>query len=261
MVIYNGPVRTVHYVYEGISPSEEASIRDLQRAEDQVALADALQQLKLQYVRDERDLQAHRREMQLLLYGYSHEQNNSALAAVGRPYWGWGYGGAFAPGFGFAPGYGGYFGLPAFASAGFSDSSANSLAFGMGDEGVLKNELAKTIAGQATPEYAAQAGRNLINAMASAGQFENLRKKGVVPVLGPNDAGRLLFPSAEMPESRFGVKAGDEVTLTVRLGDKTAEVKGKVHSEDRDWLTLDTAAGQEMIRSSEILRVVKPAKK
>jgi hypothetical protein len=251
MVIYNGAVRSIHYVYDGVSPSEASSLRDLERAENDVALADQLQALKLQYIRDERELESRRRDVQRLLYGYSSETTASASAGVA------GY-----PGYGYGYGYPGYFGLSpystlyggSYATAGYTGTAMNSLAFGVGDEGVLKTELAKAIAAQATPEYAAHASANLSASLARASQFEGTQK-----ALGAK--GPIAFAAgAAGPESRFGLKPGDDVNVTVRVGDKTEQVKGKVHSEGPEWLTVDTDAGQETIRTSEIMRVVKPKK-
>jgi hypothetical protein len=254
MVIYNGPVRTIHYISDGVSPSESSSLRDLERAENDVALADQLQALKLQYIRDERGLQSRRRDVQQLLYGYSSQESASAAAGWGYPAgYGWGGGYGYPGYFGLSP-YNSFYGGGGYASAGYSASAVNSLANGVGDEGVLKNELAKTIAAQATPDYAAHASANLSAALSRASQFEGTQKalgaKGPITyAAGPAGA-----------ESRFGVKPGDEVNVTLRLGDKTEQVKGKVHAEGPDFLTLDTDAGQETIRTSEIMRVVKPKK-
>jgi hypothetical protein len=254
MVIYNGPVRTVHYVYSGVSPSEEASIRELQRAENEVVIADQLQELRLQYVTDERALEAHRRNLQELLYGYSSTTEAMAFAGFGT-YPGYGVtGGYFYPGFGtYSGGYSPYYGAPGTAFAGYTGTASNSLANGVGDEGVVKAHQAKTMADLGNPDYGARANANLSAALAQASHHEATR--AALGLKGP-----IALAGAAGPESRFGVKPGDQVTVTVRIGNKTEEVKGKVRGEDPEWLTLDTGAQEEMLRSSEVVRVVKPKK-
>jgi hypothetical protein len=282
MVIYNGAARTVHYIADGLSPSEDSSLRDLERAENDVAVADQLLALKLQYIRDERQLQARRTEVQRLLYGYSSETTAGLSGVTGAPgyfgygpygvsggyyYPGYGFSGAYGTGsYGFGAGYGGY--------AGFVGSGSNSLAYGVGDEGAIKTEIAKVLASESSPAYAAQARGNLIGAMLRAGESKALRDSKVVPVLGdPEARGLMKTPLAEpqpkprpegnpegKPESRRETTPSDPVTVTVRLGDRTEEVKGVIVAEDADWLRMRTNAGDELIRSAQVVRVVRALK-
>jgi hypothetical protein len=147
MVIYNGPARAVHYVYgPDVAPADVAAARDLERAENEVALADELQQLKLEYVRNERDMEAHRHALQRLLYGYSSVTYGNPLNLLGGG-WAWG---------GYYPGYGNYYSGYAWPYwGGYSSGygSVNSLANGVGDEGVIKTTLAGSALGlkQALP--------------------------------------------------------------------------------------------------------------
>jgi hypothetical protein len=133
MEIYNGPNRTVYHIPIGASAADQAKMRDADRAENDAALADQLASLRRQYVSDESFLQARRTNVQQLLYGYSSQTNFGYDLGWGG--WGWG-------------GYGGYlnyfgYGYPYF---GYGASSSNSLMWGIGDEGVIKRELARTLA-------------------------------------------------------------------------------------------------------------------
>jgi hypothetical protein len=282
LVIYNGPARTVHYVTDGsLSSSEDTSLRDLERAENDVGLVDQLLALKLQYIRDERQLQARRTEVQRLLYGYSSETTAGLAGATsGFPgsfgYGGFGgygvTGGFFYPGYGISgPGAAGYpFGV---GSGGFVNSGSNSLAYGVGDEGRIKTEIAHVLAGQSTPEYTAMATRNLMGAMARAGQSETLRNSKVVPVVTDAEAKGYFQRGYEVPpeprkdgkpegkpESRRDHQPDEQVTVTVRLGDRTEQVKGTLLGEESGWLHVRTGAGEEVIRTSEIVRLVRAPK-
>src|SRR5205085_6800326 len=126
--------------------------RDLEGAENAAMYAMDLQRLKGQYVASERLLEPERRFIQMALYG----QNINVATNDG--YLGFFSGG---PGFRFAGGYPNYaYGAYPFGglgagvaySGGRSVDVDRSLAFGMGDEGVLKNTLAQVIAQEATPQ-------------------------------------------------------------------------------------------------------------
>lgn len=266
MVIFNGPMRTVHYVYTGESPSEAASVRDLERAENDVALGDTVQQLRLQYLRHESELENRRHQVQMLLYGYSSETSAGLSGATGGlpAFAGYGpygvSGGYFYPGFGMTgpmaagSGYGYGYGAGA-ALAGFSASAgSNSLAYGVGDEGVVKTTLASTMPELAAPDFSARANANLHAALSNASQSKEMQKamgvKGPITLAGPGYGG----------ESQFGVSRDDAVSVTLRLGGKEEQLKGTVLAEDRDWLRVRTDAGDETIRKSDILRVVKTKK-
>lgn len=261
MVIYNGRMRTVHYVQDGLSPSDAATVRDLERAENDVAMADMVQDLRLQYLRDERELEARRHQVQMLLYGYSSDTTAGlsgaspfgGLAATYGPY---GVsGGFFYPGYGITGPYAAaypYAGGGVLA-AGFSAAAgSNSLAYGVGDEGVVKNVVAGTLSEPASPDFAARAHANLGAAWSRASQIAAFRSGAGLK--GPI----ALAAGEESMESRFGLHRGDNVNVTVRGADKA--ISGKVVAESPGWITIDTDAGQETVRTSEITRVVKPKK-
>src|SRR5206468_9103885 len=130
MVIYSGPNRTVHYFATPGSLGEASTLRELERAENEMEYVDSLQALRRQYVNNERYLDAGRAVIQDRLYGTAIESGGSSFFTGSAPYAG-GYGGYVGPFFG-----GGYFG----ESYGLSSSTrvARSLAIGVGDEGRLK---------------------------------------------------------------------------------------------------------------------------
>jgi hypothetical protein len=243
MVIYNGPVRTVHYINRGLTPAEQAAARDLEHAENEAVLASHLLDLRIQYVADEQALEAHRRHMQRLLYGYSSETTAQAGVFAG-------------PGYGYYPyyGYGGYWGRgwgggwAGYASV--SSSAFNSLAYGVGDEGVLKCAMAQTLAGQATPEHAARTSQVLSAALARASQYEpfraalGLRAKEPVP--------------PEMSEA--GVAAGAHVIVTQTLDGKMNKVEGDFISSDKDWLVIQTKEGRLRIPHAQVRGILERPK-
>ncbi len=63
--IWNGPLRTVYYSLPEGSPHRQALYRILQWAENEVALVEQLQQLKLEYVANDRRLESFRTARQL----------------------------------------------------------------------------------------------------------------------------------------------------------------------------------------------------
>jgi hypothetical protein len=169
MEIFNGSVRTVHYFLDRDAPAERAALSELERAENETALAGELAALRRQYVNDERFLEARRTNVQQLLYGYSTQYGTGLYAGwnydwspFGRssfacyPFGGLGYGGYPYGGSGGYP-YGGYYGYPPFYFGALAGTSAKSLSFGVGDEGRIKAEMARTLAGQAAPAHGVEA--------------------------------------------------------------------------------------------------------
>jgi hypothetical protein len=115
--IWNGPVRTVRYVYQDLSPSEEAVLKELERAENEANLADQMTQVRQAYVTTELVMEPRRRQVQYLLYGYNSDTTAGLLTAGGIggygfgaiPAYGYGYGGAYgAYPYAFNSGYGGF---------------------------------------------------------------------------------------------------------------------------------------------------------
>jgi hypothetical protein len=229
-VIYNGPNRTVHYTAVGLSPGEQTTLRNLERAENEVAVANDLAALRRQYIANERVMENRRHDVQMLLYGFASQYGSSAYAGTG--FGGYPYFGAY--GYPYANSGFGYTGALA------SSSSAASTAFGMGDEGSIKTEMARALANEATADRAALAARSLENAEARVAQSERLRS-----ALGTRNRGDVA-PVANEQAAR------GRVTVTLK-GDQ--KVEGTLVSEDSDWITVDTGNEEVSVRKSEAVRI------
>jgi hypothetical protein len=106
----------------------------------------------------------------------------------------------------------------------------------------MKREMAKTLAGQAVPEYAVRAGQGLSAALARASQYEPFRG-----ALG-------LRAKEPMPpeESMSGI-AADAPVVVSRMRDGKAEiVEGKFISSDPDWLVIQTKDGRMHIPQRQV---------
>jgi len=233
MEIFNGGFRTVHYVTPSyLSPSESSSLREMERTENELALSDQLFALRAQYAVNEQALEAKRRTMQELLYGYNREESSSYVAGSSGPVgaaWGGGWGGW---------GYGGGWANNVVASSG---TTTHTLAVGVGmNEGVVKNELAKYLATPAMSEQAALVYRNYRSALAGLERHPRLL------------AGLGL-------EGVEGTKAGFSGTDDVIYLKDGSTISGRVVKEDNDWLTVETRSGKakrtERVRTSEVTRV------
>jgi hypothetical protein len=222
MEIVEGASRTVHYFTKSDSPGERQAYRDLARAENEMAYADNLLALRRQYLFGERALEGSRQYLQPLLYGRTVDQAYNA--GLGGTY-SYGPGGYWGGGGGGWGGWGGGWG------GGAPGGATNSLAIGIGPEGVIKEELAKTFARQATPEYLAAIDRQYNQSVAAL----KPDKEGKPRFVGPED-----------------VQPPRMVTATLKGGDK---IEGKLLREDADWLVIQTKAGEERVRMSEVTRV------
>jgi hypothetical protein len=237
--IYNGPLHSVYYYAAGASPGELAGFRNAAYAQKQAELAGQLLDLRNQYVNDERVLESRRRTVQQQWYGYANQYS----PGYGAPYYG----------------YGGY-GYPWLGSGypflGFGNVTAsNNLAFGVGDEGPIKDQLARTLAGQATPEFAAMAGQHLDTALARVGGPANRdlargapEKTGIAPAgyeTTPADGFRLASPGAH-------------VIVTSKVGDTIDKVDGTLVRENSDWIVVKTAAGNRTIPKRQVVDILEP---
>jgi hypothetical protein len=256
MEIWNGPMRTVHYLYQpGLSPSEVGALGEMERAENEVALSDDLLRLRAQYVRNERVMEATRHAVQKLLYGYTSSTSDSFSAnygggGYGYPYWFGGAYGAYAnPASRYNYGFG-----PTSSFAGFSSSATNSLAYGMGDEGAIKTDMARTLAAQANPEYAAQAAQHLAYAVGRAGQYEPIRTALHLPKAeGGVGGGPIATAGFET------AKTGATLTVTRSVDGKSEKIEGKLLREDADWMVLQTKEGKRTISKKQITDVLEPS--
>jgi hypothetical protein len=170
MEILNGSTRTVHYFADRATPQEHAALAELTRLENESALADELVLLRRQYVNDERLFEAHRTNVQRLLYGYSTQYSAGLYPEYWPGYgWNWGWGG-----YSFGN-WGGGLGVYPYLYGGYYGTSSRSLAHGVGDEGRIKTEMARTLAAQATPGYAAEVNQALQKVRSSADLPKSLR--------------------------------------------------------------------------------------
>jgi hypothetical protein len=239
--IYEGPRRTVHYVAPNLSPSEQAALNDLARAENETAYANELLALKRLYVDSERTLEPYRRFIQQQLYGFSTDSTSSGFVSSG--FGGFGGGGFFPYVFGdnaYGNGWGNGWGGSLFG--GTTTTTSRSLANGMGDEGVMKAAFARQIASQASPEFAADAARGMGVAMGRVAASEPLAKS-----FGLNRGN--IAPAAAATAPR--------IVLTLKNGEK---VDGTLYGEDADWFRVDTATGTVSVRKSEVSKVEMPKK-
>jgi hypothetical protein len=245
MEIYEGPNRTVHY-FAG-APGDGAALWDLERAENELQYAQDLQTLKRQYVNSERILEPQRRYVQEQLYGTSISFGTLGLTA-GYGY-GWGGNGYGYPGYVYPyaypnwyGGYGGYSGFNGYLG-GAGSFVTRSLAFGMGDEGKLKDAMVHVIAHQAgSPDYIAHAYRNYAAALGHVASSPALARD---------------LDLAAPAETRTGAAAptfgAAPVTLTLKGGDR---VDGLKMREDGDWYVVDQGGnGEVRVRKSEVSRI------
>jgi hypothetical protein len=227
--INQGTRRSVEVVGKGdVSPSQIAAEQDAARAENEAAYVGEVQDLKRQYVDNERLLAARRHELQMRLYGSSTTSTDSW--SLGYPGWGgYGYGGYWGGWGGY--GYGGISGF-----LGGSTTVTNDLSIGAGPEGSLQTDMSRVIAAQSTPEYAAMVRRNHSAAVAVA---DGVRKGKVVPV-------------ADEPT--------EKATLTLKSGKDVAGLL--LDSKDKDWIMLKDGDNILRIRASEVTMMkIEPVKK
>jgi hypothetical protein len=227
--IYDGPRRTVQFVAPNLSPGERSSLRDLSRAENEAAYADELLALRRDYVNSERILEPLRRNVQQQLFGLSTESNYSGFVAGG---WGNRLG---AYNYGYNDGFGGGF------AGGASTSVSRSLANSVGYEGPLKDAMARQIASQATPDFAAGAARDLDLAMGRAASSERVAK-------GFGVARGEVKPAAA---------TSGHVILTLKSGEK---LEGNLYGEDAEWFRVETPTSTVSVRKGDVSRVEVPKK-
>jgi hypothetical protein len=229
LVILNGPTATVHYFSAGVSPGDQAYLRELERAENDASYAEDLQALRRKYVADELALAPIRRAAQAGLYGRNITRTyEDYVGSAG--YW---------PGYAYPYAYPTYFtGYPGGYSSFASSSSVinQSLANGVGDEGALKTAMAQVIAGQATPEYTASTARAYTTALNRAAESEALRTALNLKADGTS-------------------VGGEPVTLVLKGGEK---VQGTFRDEDADWITIQTGKSPKnrtQIRKADVVRI------
>jgi hypothetical protein len=246
MEIYEGPNRTVYYFGSGASSSEKATLSELQRAENEMDYLNKLQTLRRLYVNNELTLQPQRLYVQEQLYGTQISYGQTSLMA-GYGFGGYGMGGfnnyvnAYGPYtssfYPYGGGFSGYLG-------GGSTNVVRSLAYGMGDEGVLKNNIAPVIAQQmGSPEYAQKVIHDYHTALADASASPRLARGLRLDGRRPGEGVPVEFGRDRPP-----------VTLTLKSGDR---VEGSTMKEEGDFYVVDTPRGQTSVRKSEVVRIDK----
>jgi hypothetical protein len=233
MVVLNGGSTAVHYFSTGLSPGEDAALRELERTENEANLAADLQALRRQYVADEQLLQARRTAVQFGLYGRSITDTSASAFAFG------GYGPFFG---GFSPWYGyGSFGAP-YGFVADSRTVNQSLANGVGDEGRIKEAMAPVLAASSAPEATTAAARACTAAVGRAAKSDKLRT-----ALNLGGKGGVVAAGAEL---------APHVKLTLKDGDKTVE--GTLIDENADWITVDTGNKEEVsVRKADVTRITR----
>jgi len=246
MEINSGPRTTVRYFPQGLSPSMTASLHDLARAENENAYLNELQELKRQYISDERLLESKRQVVQQELYG----------AVVGNPYGLGLYGGAYGYGLAYGYGYGlPYASGPAYAfnfnpalsygapvSTGLSGQALGFPGYGYGgDDSVIKTAMASVMREQSRPDYAATVSRDLEQAVA-----RTISNPSVRMALGMSDSGK--------GRDRIRPIGGgtDPVVVVLKDGERIGATKIE---ETKDWVILHTAEGKVRVRPTEVNRV------
>jgi hypothetical protein len=231
MDIENGQRRTVHYFNlsgKPLDPGEESSLRNLEQAENGLAAAEQLQDLRSLYIRNEVALERRRGQVNPLLYGYSSEYGASSYDAGfgGSPY---SYPYAYPYGFGGVGGYG------SFSGSSSTSNVVNSIAPGIGNEGVIKNEMAKAL----TDPSASVAYERALRARDSA-----------LARLADTNIGKELKLVAQ------GQTVGPAVNLVMKKGNE--KITGSLVSDDGEWITVDTTEGETSVRKADVDRIVYP---
>jgi hypothetical protein len=247
MVILQGPNRSVHYIASGnLVTRDSLALAELQRAENELAYVQDLQQLKQQYINSERIMEPQRRYVQEQLYGTQISYSGFSSAFGSGGYGGRRYAYPYAYG---SYGYGGL-GSGFGGMIGSSYNVIRSLQFGMGDEGRMKDALVQQIAHESSGEYAAAALRNYENAAAHAAASPFLsRELSLTPAPAPAPE---PAPAPRAAEPTF--KKGSKVTIWVG-NDKYA---GTVRDDRPGWVVLQTDKAEVTVRKSQITRSEAP---
>lgn len=257
--LYSGTRRSVLYMPSGdVSISDRATARELQHAENEESYLYDLEQVKQQYVSDERLAEQQRHAVQQELYGKSittegdstrtgTQNYNNGYGGYGM-YGGYGLNGGFGMyggGYGlYGGGYGGYgyggrMGGRSSAMGHSETSVTRSLKDGVGDEGRMKAALAPVLASQASPEYAEHVLRTYEKTAARA---------AASPVL----AKTLSLRKAPAVAANYEPSFTKDSKVAVWVGNDKYD--GVVKSDRSGWVVLETDDGEVSLRKSTIER-------
>jgi hypothetical protein len=254
--IFNGAMRSVHFFGSGLSLSDRVTLRDIERAENELSLTDQVAILRQQYVSNERALEARRRALQEQLLapaGYATGVYPDQVPEVdaigllsfadtyaGYPAFGYRrYGAGLGFGYGYAGGYP-YWGGGA-GTTGYDNLGTQPMALGSVDPGPIKTDLAQSLISVTTPEYRAQVMRSLDDALARASQSSDLRA-----ALDLGDKGGVRPAGFE--------STSEKVEVTLKNGTK---VSGTVVREDADQIVINTGTAEVQVRKSEALTITR----
>src|SRR5260370_11235943 len=178
--------RRVQYFYYGLSPSEQAAIRDLELSENELAYVEHLVALRRDFLETQRAIEQQRLaalsgKFNIVLPPYTNPFIPSGSTSPAAPPYADLAQGALFP-------FGGTYSYYAAGAAGLAPFSA----FSSGDDGVLRGLMAKQLADAANPDTLAQAYRHALNAEQTAAVVlknpakSNIRAAGVEqPDQGP----------------------------------------------------------------------------
>jgi len=254
MQVINGLTQNVRYFGSALTPDESSTVRELERLENEMAYVRGLIALKEEYVASDRALEPHRRAVQLSLYGVDITQSSYGMGSYGYGYGGRGYFGGFA-----YPSYGNYYG-PSVAMGGGSRTVNYSLANGVGDEGVVKTAMARTLAQQATPEYAAALERQYDRVVTRAETSPTLRVALGLPQAEDTlrERERIAKQERQTDQIMRGTPAAPRpirapYVLTLKSGEV---VLGKTMLEKNEWIIVERVSGGRVrLRTSEVVRI------
>ena len=151
-------------------------------------------------------------------------------------------------GYGMYGGYGGYGGRYGGmgTSAGHSSvTETRSLKDGIGDEGRIKDAMAKAIANQTSPEYANQALHEYEKALARAASSPMLAKT-------------LSLPKPSVATAKDEISYPENRKVTIWIG--SDKYDGVVKADRPSWIVLETDDGEMRVRKSSIERSIVHAK-
>lgn len=248
MQILDGSRQSIRYFSRNLSPSESSTLRELERLENESSYVQDLQELKRQLVISERQLETHRRLVQMLYYGVETSRNRYDTVYAGAP--SVGRTGYYGYPFNYTSPYAGSATVGAVASDTITET--RGLSQGVGPESRITEALAAVLAQQATPEYAARIDRSLDLAALRATASPSLRLALNLPT--PEQT-REVRTAIRMASEESGSPRG-MVTLTLKGGEI---VQGTKMIDKGDWIYLEKSDGsQERIRQSEVVRMQIP---